>query len=118
MHKSVLKGNTERNLLYYVPEKKHMDFKTKEGKVLLIFKHKGPVERVLQWLFRKPLITDIELDSIGSRAWFCMDGHNTLYDIGRILEEEFGDQCRPVYKRLAVFIRYMAAQGWITLKNI
>ena len=117
MHNAAIEKEEKENLLFYIPEKKHMEFKTKDDKVLLIFIHKGLMERFLQWLLKKPAISDMELDSIASRAWLCMDGHNTIYDIGRILEKEFGENCEPVYKRLTMFVKYMSAQGLIVINK-
>jgi hypothetical protein len=117
VNKAVENESKDQNLLSYIPEKKHKDFKTKDDKVQLIFTHNKPIERLIQWLLKKPSTSDIELDSMGSRAWLCMNGQNTIYDIGRILEKEFGNQCQPVYKRLALFIKYLSGQGWIAIRR-
>jgi len=103
------------NFLLYVPDKKHKEFEIKEGKVLLIFHHDKPVEKFMRWLIKKPFISDIELDTTGSRVWELINGQNTVYEIGQQLIKLYGKSCEPVYDRLILYIRYLIKKGWISI---
>jgi len=102
------------NFLLYVPAKKHKYYEIKKGKVFLIFHHDKPVEKIMRWLIKKPYVSDIELDTMGSRVWELINGQNTVYDIGKELIKVYSKECEPVYDRLILYIRYLIKKGWIS----
>lgn len=106
--------NDKDNFLLYIPYKKHKEYETKDGKVLLIFHHDKPVEKLMRWLIKKPYISDIGFDTMGSRVWELINGQNTVYDIGQQLIKLYGKDCEPVYDRLILYIRYLIKKGWIS----
>lgn len=107
----------EDNFLLYIPRKKHLTFEVNKGIVKLIFHHDKAVERFVRWLVKKPRTSDVELDKYGSRVWLLIDGNNSIYDIGQILLQEFGDKIEPVYDRLVMFVRYLNRKGWISFEK-
>ena len=60
----------------------------------------------------------IKLDEIGSAIWRACDGKNTVYDISRKLEAEFGAKVNPVYERLSLFFRELERSKFIRWKNL
>jgi len=104
----------EENFLYYIPVKKHKTWEVRKGKVFLIFKHDKMIEKALRWLVKKPYVSDIELDNLGSKVWQLIDGEKSVYDIGQEVLYCFGDKCEPVYDRLVMYLRYLNKRGWIT----
>jgi hypothetical protein len=74
-------------------------------------------ERFLRWLVKKPAVSDIELDELGSRVWILIDGNRSVYDIGQELLKEFGEKCQPVYERLIMYLRYLNKKGWIAFER-
>lgn len=104
----------EDNFLLYVPVKKHTDWEVKNGKVFLIFYHNKTIEKFMRWLVKKPYVSDIELDDIGSAVWKSIDGKTSVYDIGEKLLKEFGKKCDPVYDRLIMYLRYLNRKGWVS----
>jgi len=108
------KYEKDDNFLLYIPKKKHNTWEVKNGKVLLIFHHRKKAERFLRWLVNKPTISDVELDEMGSKVWLSIDGNNSVYDIGVILQQTFGKKCDPVYDRLIMFMRHLVKKGWIS----
>jgi len=108
------KYKNDDNFLLYVPKKKHNTWETKKGKVVLIFHHTKRVEKFARWLVNKPTVSDVELDNLGSKVWMSIDGKNTVYDIGVILEQTFGEKCSPTYDRLTMYLRYLVKKGWIS----
>lgn len=105
------------NFLVYVPLKKHEEFEVKKGSVRLIFHHNKLAERFVRWLFKKPKVSDVELDKLGSRVWLLIDGKSSVYDIGQSLLQEFGKNCDPVYERLIMYLRFLNKKGWISFER-
>lgn len=108
-----IKKTKEDNFLLFVPKKKHNDWEMKDGKVFLIFHHDKTIEKFIRWLVKKPYISDIELDEIGSAVWEIIDGKNSVYEISNKLVERFGDKCHPIYDRLIMYLRYLNRRGLI-----
>lgn len=102
------------NYLLFVPLKKHFDWKVEEKSIKLIFYHDRMAERFLRWLVKKPLASDLEFDKAGSIVWLAIDGHRTVYEIWEMLNQEFGADYDPDYKRLILFLNYLNKKGWIT----
>lgn len=113
MIKFTSKKQEKENFLTYIPYKKHKTWEERKGKVFLIFHHDKMVEKFFRWLVKKPYVSDIELDNLGSKVWKLIDGKNTIYDIGQELIYCFGDKCEPVYDRLIMYLRYLNKRGWI-----
>lgn len=105
------------NFMLYIPQKKHINFIEKNSRIYLIFYHNKFIEKLARKLFKKPPITDIELDELGSEAWRLIDGEKTIIQITEKMKERFGEKCEPVNERLILFIRYLNRNGWIKLKQ-
>jgi hypothetical protein len=111
------KEQRDDNFLLYVPKKKHESFEVQRGKVKLIFYHNKFAEKLMRWLVKKPNVSDIELDKLGSSVWLLIDGKSSVYDIGQSLLKEFGASCDPVYDRLIMYLRYLNKKGWIAFER-
>jgi hypothetical protein len=68
----------------------------------------------VRWLVKKPQVSDMELDEIGSEVWLNIDGENSIYDIGRILDGKYGEKCQPVYDRLIMYMRFLNRKNWVS----
>lgn len=104
----------EDNFLLYVPKKKHATWETEKNIVKLVFYHDKAIEKFMRWLVKKPRVSDITLDEIGSTTWNLIDGANTVYDISQKLYEKYGERCNPENKSLIMFLRYLNRRGWIS----
>lgn len=113
----VKKSKKEDNFLMYIPKKKHLTFEVNKGLVKLIFHHDKLVEKFVRWLVKKPYISDIELDKLGSHVWLLIDGNNSVYDIAQEISKEFGESAEPVYERLIMYLRYLNRKGWIAFEK-
>lgn len=111
------KNKKEDNFLMYIPKKKHETFEVNKGIVKLIFYHDKFAEKVIRWLVKKPYVSDMELDKVGSKVWLLIDDKSSVYDIGQGLLKEFGDSCEPVYDRLIMYLRFLNKKGWISFER-
>ena len=91
----------------------HIGFTIKDDIVTLEIENKGIINKVFQKLFKKPKISYIHLDELGSFAILCSDGIRDIGEIGKLVEEKFGDKAQPVYERLAKFFQIMDSYSFI-----
>lgn len=87
-----------------------------DGIVTLEVLNKGIMNRIAQKLFSKPETTYIHLDELGSFSVLCADGSKSILIIGECLKEKFGDECEPLYERLAKFFQIMDSYNFIEWK--
>ena len=74
-----------KNFMDYVPRRnRNYQYEVdKDGKVTILVKWTGPYHKIATVLFKKPEVSRIDLDEIGSWVWLAMDGHKTVYDLSR-----------------------------------
>lgn len=111
------KKQREDNFLLYIPIKKHIDWEEKGGRVYLIFHHDKLAEKFLRWLVKKPYVSDLELDDIGSSTWKLVDGKRSVYEIGQRLLKQYGESCEPINERLIMYLRHLNKKGWISFER-
>ncbi len=86
------------------------------GKVDLLVENTGFFNRLAQKLFGKPRITYVHLDDIGSFVWPLMDGEKNIIELGKLVEEHFGDLAQPLYERLAKYFQILDSYRFIEWK--
>ena len=117
MFKKKETDNKKDNFMLYVPFHKHKEWTEKKGRVTLIFHHDHPVQKIAFWLIKKPRVSTLELDELGSAVWKAIDGKRNVYEIGQLIKVKFGESCEPLYDRLIQFLRYLLRRGWINFEN-
>lgn len=111
--------NQKQNLLEFVPERKIERFSEDEkGIVTLEIENKGVFNRIAQKLFKKPKISYVHLDEMGSFVWPLIDGEKDITEIGKAVKEHFGEKAEPLYERLAKYFQILESYGFISFKNI
>ena len=110
-----MKNKVNENYLERMPKRKEgIKWTTDEqGIVTLEIENKGVFNRIAQKLFRKPKISYIHLDENGSFIWQKLDGNKNLTEIGKEVDERFGDAAHPLYERLAKFCQILESYGFI-----
>ena len=111
------KEKKEDNFMLYVPKKKHTTWEMDKKQVKIIFYHDKAIERFLRWLVKKPRVSDMTLDEIGSETWLLIDGKNNVYDISIKLFEKYGERCNPNNNSLVMVLRHMNRRGWISFNK-
>ena len=106
------------NYLEKVPSRPvHIMWSTDEnGMVTLDIENTGLMNRIAQKLFRKPKVSHIHLDEMGSFVWPLLDGEKNIIELGRLVEEKFGDKASPLYERLAKYFQILDSYHFIEWK--
>ncbi len=86
------------------------------GIVTLDIENKGLMNRIAQKLLKKPEVSHIHLDEIGSYVWTLIDGESKIADMGAPMEAHFGEKAQPTYERLAKFFRILESYGFVDWK--
>lgn len=87
-----------------------------EGIVTLEVENKGFMNRIMQWVLFKPKISYIHLDEFGSFVVLNTDGKRNIFEIGKLVEDKFGEKANPLYERLSKFYQIMDSYGFIDWK--
>ena len=112
-----MKKEQETNYLDKIPSINLKSWKEDtDGNVILHIDNKGIVVAVVAWLFKRSRITNIPLDENSSTAWKLIDGNKSIKGIADVMDQKLGERVAPVYERLSLLIKYLAGQGWITLR--
>jgi len=85
------------------------------GIVTLYIENKGIFNTIAQKLFKKPRISQIHLDEMGSYVWPLIDGKRDIFELGKDVKTHFGDKAEPLYERLAKYFQMLADYGFIKL---
>ena len=86
---------------------------SEEGIVTLEIENTGWANRIAQKLFKRPKISYVHLDEMGSFIWPIIDGEINIYNIGEKVKEHFGDKAEPLYERLARYIKTLESYKFI-----
>lgn len=86
------------------------------GAVTLEMENKGIANRIAQKLIKKPKISYIHLDEMGSFIWPLIDGERDILEIGKEVEAHFGDKANPLYERLSQYIKILESNGFVVIE--
>ena len=87
------------------------------GLVTIEIDNKGFFNRLLQKIAKKPPVTYIHLDENGSFVWKAIDGKRDIIQIGKLVEEHFGEKANPVYERLVKYFSMLTNAGFIEFEK-
>lgn len=87
------------------------------GIVTLEIENKGVFNRIAQKLFKKPKISYVHLDEMGSFVWPVIDGEKDITELGKLVDEHFGEKAHPLYERLAKYFQILHSYGFIKWNN-
>lgn len=87
-----------------------------EGIVTLDIENTGLFNRIAQKLLRKPKVSHIHLDEMGSFVWPLLDGKKDILALGKEVEGHFGEKANPLYERLAKYFQILDSYGFIEWK--
>ncbi len=88
-----------------------------EGIVTLDIENTGFFNRVAQKFFKKPKVSHIHLDKLGSFVWPLIDGERDLVALGVLVKEHFGEEAEPLYERLAKYFQILESYSFVEWKK-
>ena len=83
-----------------------------DGRITIHMTHRGFCAAVRK-LFRRPGVSHIRLDTLGSFVFLWMDGRHTVADIAQQVRAEFGQEAEPLYARLIRYLCILQRNGFI-----
>ena len=109
------KNEISENYLEKIPSRSSMlNWSTDEdGIVTLEIENKGWANRIAQKLFKRPKISYIHLDKLGSFVWPLIDGKTNITELGNLVDEKFGEEAHPLYERLARYFQILDSYHFI-----
>ena len=116
MKTKMRKNKISANYLEKIPSRKDsIGWSADEnGIVTLEIQNKGFFNRLFQVLLKKPKISYIHLDEMGSFVWPVIDGDKTITEIAQLVDAHFGEKAHPLYERLAKYFQILESYGFIT----
>lgn len=86
------------------------------GRVTLEIENKGVFHYLAQKILKKPRISYVHLDELGSFIWPLLEKERDIIALGEMVEEEFGEKAHPLYERLVKFFRILESYHFICWK--
>lgn len=84
-----------------------------DGIVTLRIENTGWANRIAQKVFFRPQYSYVHLDKLGSFVWPLIDGETNITELGKLVEEQFGEDAHPLYERLAQYFRILDSYHFI-----
>ena len=107
----------EENYLEKIPVRGDFKWTTDDdGIVTLEIENKGILNTICQKLFKKPRISYVHLDKMGSFVWPRIDGGKSILLMAEEVDREFGEDAKPLYERLAKYFQILSSYGFVTFK--
>ncbi|MGL6198035.1 MAG: PqqD family peptide modification chaperone [Lachnospiraceae bacterium] len=98
------------NLIFKISDKLVYEV-DKNGIVTILEKQDNKIQRFFRKLGMKiPKYKRTAMDEYGSSVFLQIDGSRTVCEIGKSLEEKYGDKVEPLYERLLLFISHLEQQ--------
>lgn len=88
-----------------------------KGIVTLSIENKGWANFLAQKLFKRPKISYVHLDEMGSFIWPIIDGEKNIIELGEVVKEHFGDAANPLYERLARYFQILESYRFVEWKQ-
>lgn len=86
------------------------------GIITLDIENTGAFNRIAQKFFKKPKVTHIHLDEIGSFVWPLLDGEKNIIELGKEVEKHFSEKANPLYERLAKYFQILDSYHFVEWK--
>ena len=107
------------NYLDYIPVRcEDYQWQADEDGMVTIFReNKGLFNRAAQKLMKKPKVSQIHLEKMGSFIYPLIDGKTSIYEIGKQLGARFGDEAEPLYPRISSYFKMLHDYGFVYFAN-
>ncbi len=111
-----MRKKKQDNYLDYIPaiNTKHSWDVNENGTVTIHIEHKTIYDKIAQKLFKRPPVSNIDLDEIGSFIWKQIDGKKDIGKLGELMKATYGDKAEPLYERLSTYVKILYNNEFIT----
>ena len=105
------------NILEKIPVRSsYIEWKTDEEKIVTLeIKNTGWANKIAQLFFNRPKVSYVHLDKFGSFVWSIIDDESDIIKLGKLVEEEFGEEANPLYERLAKYFKILESYHFVQL---
>lgn len=110
---------SNNNYLDYIPVKnqKYNWLQSENGDITIFVENRGVFHWFAQKVLKKPRISQIHLEEFGSFLWTRMDGEQSIFELGKMVHERFGDNAEPLYPRLIQYMKNLEEYGFVSMKK-
>lgn len=86
----------------------NIDYEVNNKSVTILEKQNHPIQKFFRKLkFRIPPYKKIQLDEYCSFVFLQIDGKKSVEEIGKNLENTYGEASHPIYERLLMFLNHI-----------
>ena len=75
--------------------------------------HTGFTNRVAQKFFKRPEVSQIELDEYGTIVWQSLDGKRTVHEVLQIMEQKLPNEQDRMLDRVVTFLSTLESNHFI-----
>lgn len=110
------KNRKSQNFLEFVPKRAEgLNFTVGEDNIVTLeVENKGVFNRLFQLILKKPKISYIHLDDLGSFIWCHIDGNSSVFEIAEMVNESYGDKAEPLYERIVKYFEILKNYKFIS----
>lgn len=104
-----------QNYLERIPSRlKSIKWKIDDDEIVTLeIENTGWANRIAQKVFKRPKISYIHLDKLGSFVWPLLDGEKNITELGELVDEKFGEEAHPLYERLARYFQILDSYHFV-----
>ena len=84
-----------------------------DGTVELAMRHKGIFAAIAHKVFKRPAISYIKLDELGSFVWQELAISHDVKTVSEAVHSRFGEKAEPLLPRLGQFFNLLESYGFI-----
>ena len=96
----------------------HIRWTTDENQIITLeIDNNGAFNKIAQVLFKKPKVSYVHLDEMGSFVWPLLDGEKDIVALGVLVKEHFGEAAEPLYERLAKYFQILDSYSFVEWKS-
>ncbi len=97
---------------------KHLNYKIQNNIVSINIENKHRIQRVFRKLGVKvPEATTYTMDEYSSIVFQLINGQDSIYQIGQVIQLRYPELSDELYERLVAFIDLLETNSWILFKN-
>lgn len=88
-----------------------------DGIIVIDMENKGFYHRIAQKFFHRPKVSHIALDSYGTAVWKALDGKHTVFDVVRLMKQQFPKEEGRMLDRVVTFLHTLQVNHFIIIQK-